>query len=792
MEQNADVVWFDDVDSQDVADVGGKNASLGEMIQHLKDVGIAVPDGFATTADAFRRFLTENNLDDRIRTELRRLDDGQAPLRDVGNTIRRAIVQGQFSEETEEAIRRAYDELSSRYETDAVDVAVRSSATAEDLPDASFAGQQETYLNVHGHRALLDACRRCFASLYTDRAISYREQKGFDHLEIALSVGVQKMVRSDLGGAGVAFTIDTETGFPDTVIINAAWGLGETVVQGSVSPDEYTVFKPLLDDDDLRPIVGKRLGGKSRKMIYAGGTRATETVETPEEQRRQFVLDDDQIVRLARWCRNIEDHYQMPMDIEWAVDGETDELFVVQARPETVRSREGEATLRTYRLDDEGPKLVEGTAIGSAIVAGDTCLLDGPEDGDDFVDDGILVTRMTHPDWVPVMKRAGGIVTELGGRTSHAAIVSRELGIPAIVGATDARQLVDDRQEVTLSCAEGDRGVLYRGHLDYEVDEVDVDALPETDTDIMMNIASPGAALRWWQLPLDGIGLARMEFIIEQIIKVHPMALVRFDEVDDRDARRTIERLTEGYDDRTAYFVDHLARGIARIAAAGYPDPVIVRTSDFKTNEYADLVGGTAFEPDEDNPMLGLRGASRYYSDLYRQGFALECRALARVRSEMGFDNVVVMLPFCRTCEEADRVLKLMADHGLERGEDGLEVYMMCEIPSNVVLAERFARRFDGFSIGSNDLTQLTLGVDRDSPLLAQIFDERDEAVRRMIRQVIDTAHRHDTPVGICGQAPSDYPEFAAFLVDAGIDSISINPDSVAEVRRIVADTENR
>ena len=791
VQDNADVIWFENVDSGDVARVGGKNASLGEMVQNLKEAGIAVPDGFATTAEAFRRFLTENELDDRISTELDKLSNGDATLPETGRRIRGAILHAEFSERSRRAIAEAYDELSRRYDVEAVDVAVRSSATAEDLPEASFAGQQETYLNVHGHKPLLEACRRCFASLFTDRAISYREQKGFDHLGIALSVGVQKMVRSDLSGSGVAFTVDTESGFPDVVVINAAWGLGETVVQGSVSPDEYTVFKPLLDDENLFPIVDKRLGQKSKKMVYAGGTRAVRMVDTPIEEQKQMVLSDPEIVELARWCRDIERHYDTPMDIEWARDGETDQLFIVQARPETVQSQRVTSTLKTYELKERSEVLVQGTSIGDSITSAPVCVLQSPEDSNNFIDGAILVTTVTHPDWVPVMKRASGIITELGGRTSHAAIVSRELGVPAIVGATEATEILDNSQTVTLSCAEGDRGLVYRGELDYETHEIDIDSLPDSDTKIMMNIASPAAAFRWWKMPLDGVGLARMEFIIENIIKVHPMALVRYDELEDGDDRRHIRRLTEGYADRGDYFVDHLAHGVARIASAHYPRPVVLRTSDFKTNEYADLIGGAQFEPREDNPMLGFRGASRYYSDLYREGFELECRAIRRVRNHMGFTNVIVMIPFCRTIEEADRVLEVMAKNGLQRGDNDLQVYVMCEIPSNVVLAEEFAIRFDGFSIGSNDLTQLVLGVDRDSTLLSEIFDERNEAVKRTIQQVIEKAHQCDRPVGICGQAPSDHPEFAAFLVDAGIDSISINPDSVAAVRRIVADAES-
>ena len=787
---SVDVLWFDDIDSDDVARVGGKNSSLGEMVQNLKAEGVNVPDGFATTAACYQRYIEENDLHQHIADLLDELNSGNRSLREVGSKIREAIVGGEFSQATSEAVKSAYRELSRRYDTEQVDVAVRSSATAEDLPDASFAGQQETYLNISGPDELLDACRRCFASLFTNRAISYREQKGFDHMDVALSVGVQKMVRSDEAGSGVAFTIDTESGFPDVVVINAAWGLGETVVQGSIQPDEYTVYKPLLDDPSLQPIVGKRRGEKSQKMIYGENGGGTITVDTPADQRQRYVLEDDAIVELARWCAKIEDHYEMAMDIEWAVDGQSGQMFIVQARPETVESQRDVGVLETFTLQEEGELLVQGTSIGHAIAAAPVCRLDSPDDSERFEEGAILVTRMTHPDWVPVMKKASGIVTELGGRTSHAAIVSRELGIPAIVGAPGARQAVADGQMVTLSCAEGDRGNLYDGELDFRVDQIDLEDLPETDTKIMMNVASPAAAFRWWKMPLDGVGLARMEFIIDHIIKVHPMALVRLDEVEDAQERRQIEELTAGYEDRREYFVDHLAFGIAKIACAHYPNPVIVRTSDFKTNEYADLLGGKSFEPHEDNPMLGFRGASRYYSDLYRPGFALECKALKRVRDQMGMTNVKIMIPFCRTCEEADRVLEVMADHGLKRGENGLEIYVMCEIPSNVILADRFAERFDGFSIGSNDLTQLALGVDRDSSLLADIFDERDETVRRMIAQVIDAAHRCDVPVGICGQAPSDYPDFAAFLVGRGIDSISINPDSVADVRRVVAIAE--
>ena len=789
--KNAYVAWFDDLGSGDVPKVGGKNASLGEMIRSLKEEGIRVPDGFATTSDAYRAFLKANNLEKRIRKHLDALEKGDQPLHKTGRALRRLFLKGTFPDEIEEAIREAYRALSRRENRDEVDVAVRSSATAEDLPEASFAGQQETFLNIHGEEELLDACRRCYASLFTDRAISYRTERGFDHMKVALSVGVQKMVRADRAGSGVMFSIDTETGFPDVVMINAAWGLGENVVQGTVNPDEYLVFKPLLDDDGFRPVIGKTLGNKEKKMIYAGGgSRTTRNIDTPKAQQRALVLEDEEILRLARWAVRIEKHYRKPMDIEWAKDGDTGELFIVQARPETVQSQKEASTLKTFTLKETGEEIARGVSIGQAIAAGKVCNILSAHDIDRFEDDCILVTEMTDPDWVPIMKRAKGIVTDSGGRTCHAAIVSRELGIPAIVGTGTATETISTGDEVTLSCAEGETGHVYRGILDYDVEDVSLEHIPDTRTRIMMNIASPGAAFRWWRLPCEGIGLARMEFIINNIIKVHPMALVRFDRLEDEEARARIEELTRGYDDKTEYFIDHLSMGIAKIAASQYPEPVIVRMSDFKTNEYADLIGGAAFEPKESNPMLGFRGASRYYSDRYREGFALECRSIRRVREEMGLANVVVMIPFCRTLQEADRVLGVLEENGLKRGEKGLEVYVMCEIPSNVTLADRFADRFDGFSIGSNDLTQLILGIDRDSSDLAELFDERNDAVKEEIRRLIPKAHEKGRKVGICGQAPSDYPEFAAFLVREGIDSISLNPDSIIGVKRRVAEVE--
>jgi pyruvate,water dikinase len=610
-------------------------------------------------------------------------------------------------------------------------------------------------------------------------------------MQVALSVGVQRMVRSDIGGAGVMFSIDTETGFPDAVLINANWGLGETVVQGSVDPDEYMVFKPLLHDQQLRPIIEKSIGGKEKKIVYGPDSdEPTRTVDTDAQERGRAVLDDDDILQLARWAVAIEDHYGRPMDIEWARDGETGELFIVQARPETVQSAREAGALKRYRLKDRGEERVRGLSIGDAIAAGKVCRLSSAAEIERFEDDGVLVTGMTDPDWVPIMKRASAIVTDHGGRTSHAAIVSRELGLPAVVGTGNATGVLEDGEEVTVSCAEGDQGFVYAGRAEFEVEDIDLEQIPDTRTEVMLNLANPAAAQRWWRLPSDGVGLARMEFIVNNLIKIHPLALLEPDRVEDAEARERIAVLTAGFEDKSRYFVEHLARGIARIAAPHYPKPVIVRMSDFKTNEYAELIGGAAFEPAEANPMLGWRGASRYYSDEYRPAFELECAALREARETLGFDNVVAMIPFCRTPEEADRVLDVMAESGLRRGEHGLEVYVMAEIPANVVLAKDFAERFDGFSIGSNDLTQLVLGVDRDSDRLAPLFDDRHEAVRRTIESLIEQAHASNRKVGLCGQAPSDHPEFAEFLVRAGIDSMSVSPDSFVAVKEQVARAE--
>lgn len=786
------IVWFDALGRADVPRVGGKNASLGEMVAVLREAGVQVPGGFATTAWAYWALVEHNRIGDRLAAIITQYRNGAMPLHEAGEAARRLFLDAEMPAPISDAVLAAYRDLSRRAGKREVAVAVRSSATAEDLPDASFAGQQESFLNVLGERALLDACRRCFASLFTDRAIAYREAKGFDHLRIALSIGVQIMVRSDLAGSGVMFSIDTETGFPRVAVISAAWGLGETVVQGRVDPDSYLVFKPFLSDARLKPIVEKRLGAKAQKLIYAsGGSARTELVECSRHEREHYVLEDEEILELARWAVLIERHYGCPMDMEWAKDGESGKLFIVQARPETVHGAKSATAMKSWRLTGKAPKpIATGAAVGDAIACGTACIIRSTDDIANFVDGAILVTDNTDPDWVPIMRRAAGIITDHGGPTSHAAIVSRELGVPAVIGTGDATRTIAPGQEITLSCAEGDRGHIYPGQLLFAVEEVDTASLPTTRTQLMLNVASPASAFRWWRLPSRGVGLARMEFIIGNLIRVHPMALAHPDQVEDAAERREIEILTRGYEHPRDYFIQTLGRGIAKIAAAHHPYPVIVRLSDFKTNEYAHLLGGAAFEAHEENPMLGFRGASRYYHERYRDGFALECRAIRFVREVIGFENVIVMIPFCRTLAEADKVVTEMSRHGLMRGEKGLQLYMMAEIPANVVLAEQFAARFDGFSIGSNDLTQLILGVDRDSDLLAPMFDERDPAVTQMIADLIARARKAGIKVGICGQAPSNYPDFAEFLVREGIDSISLNPDSFVTTLKTVADAE--
>ncbi|MEH1785759.1 MAG: phosphoenolpyruvate synthase [Nostoc sp.] len=811
------ILWFDEVGIADIPVVGGKNASLGEMIQQLTPKGINVPTGFATTAYAYRYFIQSAGLEAKLRKLFADLDvEDVKNLRERGKKARSLLIHTPFPIELREAIATAYHRLCEQYHTE-TDVAVRSSATAEDLPDASFAGQQETYLNVVGAEGVLAACHKCFASIFTDRAISYRHAKGFDHFSIALAVGVQKMVRSDLATSGVMFSIDTETGFKDAALITAAYGLGENVVQGSVNPDEYYVFKPTLKAG-FRPIIDKKLGSKELKMIYDDGSKFTKNVLVSASERGKFALSDEEILQLASWACLIEDHYSQvhgistPMDIEWAKDGITNQLFIVQARPETVQSQKTGNVLRSYRLvlgnrewgigngekssqsslpDSQSPiPLVTGSAIGEAISQGKARLILDVQKLEQFQVGEVLVTERTDPDWEPIMKRASAIVTNSGGRTCHAAIIARELGVPAIVGCSNATEILKPSQEVTISCAEGEEGKVYAGLLPFEVEEVPLENLPRTRTQILMNVGNPQEALSLSAIPNDGVGLARTEFIIANQIQIHPMALIHYELLKDEFVKGKITDITSLYDDKPQYFVDKLAQGIGRIAAAFYPKPVIVRTSDFKSNEYANLLGGRQFEPNEENPMLGWRGAARYYDEGYREAFALECHAIKRVREEMGLTNVIPMIPFCRTPDEGRLVLAEMAKNGLKQGVNGLQVYVMCELPSNVILAEEFADVFDGFSIGSNDLTQLTLGIDRDSALVAKLFDERSPAVKEMVKMAIKAAKKHNRKIGICGQAPSDYPEFAQFLVEQGIDSISLNPDSVLKTMLEVAKVE--
>lgn len=787
--ESAYLMQFANTRNTDVGRVGGKNASLGEMISQLHKKGIRVPDGFAITAHAYWTFLEHNELKAKIKQKLASLKQDKSNLGQVGKAVRDLFVATEFPAEIKQEIISAYRALSKGKQD--FGVAVRSSATAEDLPDASFAGQQESFLNVTGEKALIDACRRCYASLFTDRAIVYRENNGFSHLDVALSVGIQEMVRSDKAGAGVMFSIDTETGFPDAVLINAAWGLGEAVVQGTVDPDEYMVYKPFLANKQRVPIIEKSCGKKSEKIIYSRKTESPIAYRpTTKKERSGFVLDDKEIIQLARWACVIENHYGRSMDMEWAKDGISGALYIVQARPETVQARKEADGLKRYSLKEKGKLLTQGFSVGDAVAVGKVFRLDSPDDIESFPKDAILVTGNTDPDWVPLMKRAAAIITDHGGRTSHAAIVSRELGLPAIVGCGDATKVLKTGQEITVSCAEGEEGFVYSGIGKFSVSTLSTQHIPKTRTKVMLNLANPAAALRWWRLPTDGIGLARMEFMINNIIKIHPLALTRPSAITDPKVRKKIAVLTASYDDKEQYFVDTLAYGIAKIAAASYPNPVILRMSDFKSNEYANLIGGQQFEPDEENPMIGWRGASRYYSDDYRDGFALECRAVRKVREEIGFTNVIVMIPFCRTLTEADKVLKEMSRNGLKRGKKGLEVYVMCEVPSNVILAEQFAERFDGFSIGSNDLTQLTLGIDRDSERLSSLFSEEDGAVITSIEQVIAKVHRAGRKIGLCGQAPSNKPAFARLLVKAGIDSISVTPDSFLGVKQSIAKEE--
>ncbi len=792
------VKWFEDLRIEDVPSVGGKNASLGEMIRNLGEKGVSVPGGFAVTAYAYKYTMEKEGVDKKIEDILSDLNTHDVTnLSEHGEKVRNLIRNTPLPDEVADAIRKHYREMEQRY-NESVDVAVRSSATAEDLPDASFAGQQETYLNVRGEEELLEKVKDCFASLFTNRAISYREDKGFDHFSVYLSVGVQKMVRSDLASSGVMFSIDTESGFKDAVYITGAYGLGENVVQGAVNPDQFYVFKPTLKQG-FKPILEKKLGSKEKRMIYG----ETGTIQEPVsiDDQRHFVISDEELLTLARWASIIEDHYGKPMDIEWAKDGKTGDLFIVQARPETVHSQKDVAMLETYVLEEKGNILSQGEAVGSRIGQGKVNVIESAANIDRFQKGQVLVTDMTDPDWEPIMKIAGAIVTNRGGRTCHAAIISRELGIPCVIGAGDATEKLSNNTDVTVDCSEG-TGNIYEGLLKYRVDKVKLDTIPKTKTKIMMNVGTPEKAFQQAQLPSDGVGLAREEFIINSHIGIHPLALLEYDKlkhlVDDNpkvaEVVKKIDEKSAAYPDKETFFIETLAHGIAKIAAGFYPDDVIVRMSDFKTNEYANLVGGYLYEPKEHNPMIGWRGASRYYDDKYKPAYGMECKAIKKVRDEMGLTNVKPMIPFCRTPDEGRKVIEVMNEFGLRQGENDLEVYVMCEIPSNVVVADQFAEIFDGFSIGSNDLTQLTLGLDRDSDLVAHIFDERNDAVKRLVAQVIKTAHNH-TPrrkVGICGQAPSDFPEFAEFLVEQGIDSISLNPDTVAKTRFNIADTEQK
>ncbi|MGL5080777.1 MAG: phosphoenolpyruvate synthase [Microcoleaceae cyanobacterium] len=794
-QEQALVLWFDEVGMVDVARVGGKNASLGEMTRQLKSKGINIPPGFATTAAAYRHFLTSAGLEAKLRRLLAdlKVEDVEA-LQQCGHQARALILNTPFSPELEQAIALAYQQLCNHYGENA-DVAVRSSATAEDLPEASFAGQQDTYLNIQGRQAVIEHVHRCFASLFTARAIAYRTLKGFDHFEVALCVGVQKMVRSDLATSGVMFSIDTETGFKNAALITAAYGLGENVVQGTVNPDEYLVFKPTLREG-FPAILKKRLGSKALKMIY-DPSGLTQNIPVPLWQQQQFALTNDEILQLGQWATVIEDYYSQvqgrytPMDIEWAKDGITGELFIVQARPETIQSQKPQGILQQYKLQDIGEVLVTGRAVGHRIGQGKVRVILSPDQMAEFQPGEVLVTSKTDPDWEPIMKKASAIVTDAGGRTCHAAIIARELGIPAIVGCTDATQTLHRMgQEVTVSCAEGEIGKVYQGLVPFVIEETILDALPKTRTQVLMNVGNPEEAFGLSAIPCQGVGLARLEFIIANQIKIHPLALLHFEELKDEKVKQKIADLTPQYLCKSDYFVDKLTQGIAVIAAAFYPNPVIVRMSDFKSNEYANLLGGNQFEPQEENPMIGWRGAVRYTDPKYREAFGLECQALKKVRDEIGLANVIPMIPFCRTPEEGRKVLAEMAKQGLIRGENGLQIYVMCELPSNVLLADEFCQVFDGFSIGSNDLTQLTLGLDRDSGLVAHLFDERNPAVKRMIQMAVETVKRHGGKIGICGQAPSDFPEFAQFLVKLGIDSISLNPDSVLKTTLAIAEIE--
>jgi pyruvate,water dikinase len=795
MNDNKYVVWLDEPEATDVSLTGGKGASLSVMIRNLKKNGVRVPDGFVITTHSFRRFIQEAGIKGSIEKLLSRLDrKTMSNLPQIGEKVRILIKDYKFPADVRGAILKAYDDIVAKYGNN-ISFAVRSSATAEDMADASFAGQHDSFLNVKGKDDILNAVKKCFASLFTDRAISYREDKGFAHTDIALSVVVQLMVRSDMASSGVIFTIDTESGFKDVVFITGSYGLGESIVQGMVNPDEYLVFKPALKKG-FRSIISKKLGSKKTKTVFS--KYQTRVMEVDENERRRYVLTDDEIIQLAEWACTVEDHYGKPMDIEWAKDGRSGKLFIVQARPETVHSVNNADFSERYVLDEKGKLLLKGKAVGSKIGQGRANVIKSVKFISNFRDGDVLVTDMTDPDWEPIMKKAAAIITNRGGRTCHTAIISRELGIPCVIGTEKGTEILEGVKEVTVSCAEGDAGKVYRGRLKYHKERIDVKSLPKTRTKIMMNIGIPGQAFSKGQIPNDGVGLAREEFIINSYIGIHPLALVHFEELKKRaendekiaDVVRKIEEKTSSFKNKEDFFVEKLAQGIAKIAAGFYPNDVIVRLSDFKTNEYANLLGGYLYEVEESNPMLGWRGASRYYDPGFKPAFRMECMAIRKVREEMGLDNVKTMVPFCRTPEEGRKVIKTMEEFGLKRGQNGLEVYVMCEIPSNVIEAEAFADIFDGFSIGSNDLTQLALGLDRDSELVSHIYDERSETVKRLVKRVIEVAKKRGKKIGICGQAPSDFPEFAAFLVECGIDSISLNSDTVIKTKMLIAEKE--
>ncbi len=792
------ILWFDELKIEDVPLVGGKNASLGEMYRELTKKKVRIPFGFAVTAYAYQYLLKKAGVEQEIKDALKGLNvKNMANLSERGRKVRDIIRKCDFPPELYKAIHDAYKKLSKKYKDKNVDVAVRSSATAEDLPDASFAGQQETYLNIRGEHALIDACKNCFASLFTNRAIVYREEKGFDHFKVYLSIGVQKMVRSDLASSGVMFTLDTETGFPDVVYVTGAYGLGENVVQGAVNPDEFHIFKPTLKKG-YRPIISKSLGSKELRMVYTeDGKHPTKNIPVPQEERSQFCMTDDEALQLAKWGALIEEHYTKkrgkwtPMDLEWAKDGKLKQLFIVQARPETVQSQKARHMLEEFSLQQKGKIIATGKSVGNKIGQGTAHVIKNVKDIKQFKQGEVLVTEMTDPDWVPIMRMASAIVTNQGGRTCHAAIVSRELGIPCVVGTLTGTKHIKNGQKITVSCAEGEEGRIYHGLLKYTVKKTDLKKIPQTRTKIMMNVGNPEEAFEQSFIPNSGVGLAREEFIINGYIKIHPKALLDYPKVP-KDVKAEIDKLTAAYKDKKQFFVDQLARGVSNIASAFYPNDVIVRMSDFKSNEYANLIGGKAYEPKEENPMIGWRGASRYYSPEYKDAFALECKAIRKAREAFGLTNIKLMIPFCRTVAEGKKVIAEMRKNGLVQGKHDLQVYVMCEIPANVVLAEEFAKVFDGFSIGTNDLTQLTLGLDRDSALVSDLYDERNEAVKRLVHYVIHMAKKHKRKIGICGDAPSTYPEFAQFLVSCGIDSISLSPDAVLKTTLAIAAIEKK